>query len=320
MTIERARATAVPKPWGVIDLRPWSSEGDQGLAIGELWYERPEEVAPEPSLLLKLIFTSQPLSIQVHPDDDYARSIGLARGKSEAWYVVSAPPDGKVGLGLMSALTAPQLLAAVHDGSVIDQIHWRNVSPHDVVVVPSRTIHAIGAGLVIAEIQQRADATFRMFDFDRGRPLHLEHALAVAELGPAIDQIPTASPSKERVVLAVNRHFAFERVTLPARSDWLVEAERETWLLILQGAADVDLFALAPGDVLFAQSDRIEIRTGADPLVCLVAYTGAGGVERSLVRRGSQRARRSDRTSSFGARTSSTRSVHDRIQQPGTRP
>ena len=79
MAIERARAQAVPKPWGVVDLRPWSTaDKNDGRLIGEIWYERPGNAASDPSLLLKLLFTSQPLSIQVHPDDAYAQSMGLA--------------------------------------------------------------------------------------------------------------------------------------------------------------------------------------------------------------------------------------------------
>jgi len=83
MAIDLARVRALPKPWGVADLQPWSSadHSDGGL-VGEIWYERPGRAFSDPSLLLKLLFTSQPLSIQVHPDDAYAQSIGLACGKS----------------------------------------------------------------------------------------------------------------------------------------------------------------------------------------------------------------------------------------------
>ena len=85
MTIELALTQALPKPWGVVDLRPWNRTGNTGVAIGEIWYDRPGEPSLRPSLLLKLLFTSEPLSIQVHPNDAYARSMGLPNGKSEAW-------------------------------------------------------------------------------------------------------------------------------------------------------------------------------------------------------------------------------------------
>ena len=100
MTIEHALAHTLQKPWGVVDPRPWSCAGRDGNTIGEIWYERPGSAAVAPSLLLKLLFTDQPLSIQVHPDDAYAQSIGQSNGKTEAWYVLSAAPEAKVALGL----------------------------------------------------------------------------------------------------------------------------------------------------------------------------------------------------------------------------
>ena len=93
MAIEHARARVLPKIWGVEDLLPWSTSRRDGDAVGEIWYERPDDGAVDPSLLLKLLFTSQPLSIQVHPDDASAHSMGLPNGKTEAWYVLSAAPS-----------------------------------------------------------------------------------------------------------------------------------------------------------------------------------------------------------------------------------
>ena len=89
MPIERAVVRAVPRPWGVIDPAPWHPGRDDRAPIGELRFER-QNPATQPALLLKLLLTSQPLSIQVHPDDIFARSIGLPRGKSEAWYILAA--------------------------------------------------------------------------------------------------------------------------------------------------------------------------------------------------------------------------------------
>ena len=119
MAIERARAQAVQKPWGVADLRPWSrADHDSGRLIGEIWYERSGSETSDPSLLLKLLFTSQPLSIQVHPDDAYAQSIGWPCGKTEAWYILRAAPEAGVALGLQEQITPRQLREAVNDGSI----------------------------------------------------------------------------------------------------------------------------------------------------------------------------------------------------------
>jgi mannose-6-phosphate isomerase len=113
MTIELARVQALAKPWGVADLRPWSKLGSDGRLVGEVWYERAGGAALEQSLLLKLLFTNQPLSIQVHPDDAYAQSMGLACGKTEAWYILSAAPGAKVAVGLKEGLAVRQLREAV---------------------------------------------------------------------------------------------------------------------------------------------------------------------------------------------------------------
>src|ERR1043165_535113 len=186
MTIEHAHAHSLPKPWGVVDPHPWSNAGDGVNMIGEVWYERVDSTAVPPALLLKLLFTSQPLSIQVHPDDAYAQSIGLPNGKTEAWYVLSATPEAKIALGLKRRISPDQLRQAIGDGSIADLIVWQAAHPGDATLIPAGTIHAIGAGLVIAEIQQRSDATFRLFDHGRGRELHVEDALAAANAGPAI--------------------------------------------------------------------------------------------------------------------------------------
>src|SRR5881275_1008184 len=140
MAIEHAAVQVARKPWGVGDLHPWSSIDVAGDPVGELWFQRTHKHAAIPALLLKLLFTSEPLSIQVHPDDAYAQSIGLPNGKTEAWYVLNAAPGAKVALGLKQQLTQQQLRAAVEDGSIADLIVWRTVLPDDVISVPAGTI------------------------------------------------------------------------------------------------------------------------------------------------------------------------------------
>jgi mannose-6-phosphate isomerase len=286
MAIELARASVKPKPWGIPDLRPWSNARHDDGAIGEIWYERPVKATAEPSLLVKLLFTKQPLSIQVHPDDTFAHAMGLPNGKTEAWYVLSAAPDAKVAIGLQRRLTPQQLRAAIDDGSISDLVAWRAVSSDDVIFVPAGTIHAISAGLVIAEIQQRSDATFRMFDFGRNRELNVESAVAVADAGPSKSSVQKRRLTEERILLVCNSHFVFERIELAPNSAWCLDAERETWLLVLSGGARVGSFDTAAGDAIFAQSDRVDIRAGAIGVVGLVAYTGGNPAPHLLQRVG----------------------------------
>src|ERR1700676_1840334 len=100
MAIEHASVEAVRKPWGVADLNPWSRIDGSDGAFGVLRFYRADKDASIPALLLKILFTSEPLSIQVHPDDALARSMGLPNGKTEAWYIVSAPAEAGFAVGL----------------------------------------------------------------------------------------------------------------------------------------------------------------------------------------------------------------------------
>ena len=207
MAIEHACTRVVSKPWGSTDLLPWSDIRPDGIAIGEIWFQRSDVKAPDPTLLLKLLFTNEPLSIQVHPDDAFAHSIGLVNGKTEAWYILSATPEAKVAVGLKRHLTTPQLRAAIEDGSIVDLIQWRQVSKDDVIFVPAGTIHAIGPGLVLAEIQQRSDTTFRLFDHGRQREIHVDNAVAAANAGPAEHQSPPQHLTDARSLLVVESAF-----------------------------------------------------------------------------------------------------------------
>jgi mannose-6-phosphate isomerase len=221
-----------------------------------------------------LLFANEPLSIQVHPDDAFARSIGLPHGKTEAWYILSAKPGAKVAVGLQRPATAQELRASIEDGSIADLVSWRDVHAGDVVFVPAGTIHAIGPGLVIAEIQQRSDATFRLFDFGRQRELHVDNAMAVAHAGPADARAASRRLTDTTMLLVACRYFVLERIDLLPDSSWEIDAANETWLLVLAGNAWVGPTSLSVGEALYLQADRAGIRTGAGGLSCLVACQG----------------------------------------------
>jgi mannose-6-phosphate isomerase len=272
MAIEHACMRVVRKPWGSTDLRPWSEIRQDGVAIGELWFQRPDMNAPDPALLLKLLFTKEPLSIQVHPDDAFAQSIGLGHGKTEAWYILSATPGAKIAIGLKRQLTTPHLRASIEDGSISDLVQWHRVLKDDVIFVPAGTIHAIGPGLVVAEIQQRSDATFRLFDHGRKRELHVDHAVAAANAGPAECQSVPRRLTDARTLLVASPHFVLERIDLSPQSNWELRAERETWVLVLEGHARAGLRTVFVGEAIFLEADRTSIKVGSNGLKGLVAY------------------------------------------------
>ena len=272
MTIEHACMQVVHKPWGSNDLRPWSELQGDGVPIGELWFQRADPTSPPPALLLKLLFTTEPLSIQVHPDDAYAQSIGMAHGKTEAWYILSAVPGAKVAIGLKGQLTAPQLRASIEDGSIADLIQWHLVRKGDAIFVPAGTIHAIGPGLVIAEIQQRSDATFRLFDYGRQRELHAVNAVASALAGPADCQSIQRRLTGARTLLGAGSHFVLERIDLSSKSNWEFHAGPETWLLVLEGHARIGLMNAFAGEAMFLEAEETRIEAGAEGMKGLLAY------------------------------------------------
>ncbi|MDQ0392859.1 class I mannose-6-phosphate isomerase [Labrys monachus] len=285
MTIEHAAIRVVDKPWGSRDLRPWSKLQD-GAAIGELWFERSDPDASPSALLLKLLFTTAPLSIQVHPDDSFARSVGLDHGKTEAWYVLSAEPGAKVAAGLAGRLTPPQLRASIEDGSIEDLVQWRGVLKGDLVSIPAGTIHAIGAGLVLAEIQQRSDTTYRLFDYGRHRQLHVDSAVAVSDAGPAATQPIPVRLSGERTLLVANPYFALERVDLPPATAWELDASGEAWLLAFEGGAPTGTTTMRIGEALFLEEDRVVLEVGPQGLSGLLAYAAPHAKPSLLLRAG----------------------------------
>lgn len=274
MTIEWASSTAIPKPWGRTDLRPWSVLTRGGAAIGEIRFDRPVATAARPSLLLKLIFTDAPLSIQVHPDDEAARAIGQPHGKSEAWYVLDATPQARIGLGLRRRVAAAELRAAVEAATIADLIDWRPVAAGDVFAVPGGTIHAIGAGLIVAEVQQNNDTTWRLFDHGRGRALDIEAGLAVADAGPMADATASVQLGEGRTLLPGVAAFTVEKLELPPRAARHLRAERETWLLVIGGELSLAQRPARPGDAIFLEADAVGIEAGPAGLRALIAYPG----------------------------------------------
>ena len=201
----------VEKPWGCdqIDSRFRAPPG----RIGEIWFEPPAELA---SLLVKYLFTSERLSVQVHPTDEQARALGLGpAGKDECWLVVDAQPGAKLGVGFSRSLHQDELRAACDDGQVADLLVWRNVRAGDFLYLPANTVHAIGPGLVLLEVQQNSDLTFRLYDYGRSRQLHLDDGLAVARAQPYPDQLHRHLPDRGEICLVEGPHFRLDRLDGP---------------------------------------------------------------------------------------------------------
>jgi mannose-6-phosphate isomerase len=174
----------VEKPWGRSDI-PAAFGDVNGRRIGEVWYE--EKGGAALPLLVKWLFTSEKLSIQVHPDDTQAQKRGLSSGKEECWFVVHAEPDAVLGIGTKLPLNADELRSAALSGQIEALIDWKPVSAGDYYYIPAGTVHAIGAGVTLVEVQQYADVTYRLFDYGRPRELHLDDGVAVSVAAPYAD-------------------------------------------------------------------------------------------------------------------------------------
>ena len=181
MPIHKLRPSFHARPWGTTVLEPWfpnPAAANPTTRIGEAWFHT--DGVP----LVKFLFTTEKLSVQVHPGDEYARRHHSSPGKSEMWHVLAAEPGAQIAAGFREPLTRQQAAAAAESGEIENLLQWFDAQPRDTFFIPAGTVHAIGAGLTICEIQQYSDITYRLYDYGRPRELHLSDALAVAELGP----------------------------------------------------------------------------------------------------------------------------------------
>ena len=202
--VTRLDTIIVDKPWGRTDIpRGFGDFGDR--RVGEIWFSHPDGV--DAPIMVKFLFTSERLSIQVHPGDEAATAAGYPRGKEECWLVLDADPGAELGVGLSAATTREALHNAALDGSIVDMVDWRPARAGDFVYNRAGTIHAIGAGLTIVEVQQNVDCTYRLYDYGRPRELHLDAGLAVSETAPRPDDRDGLVTASDNRVLVDGPHF-----------------------------------------------------------------------------------------------------------------
>ncbi len=176
-------------------------------------------------LLIKLLDANSWLSVQVHPDDDYALAHENDWGKTEMWVVLHAEPDAKLIFGFKRGVDRAKFAAAIEQGTTEAWLHQLPVQAGDVVFVPTGSIHALGPGIIIAEIQQNSDVTYRIYDWGRPRPIHVQKSLDVLnfdQIEPtAYQPVPVLDDDGLRVEqIGACDYFITERVTLPAGSSF----------------------------------------------------------------------------------------------------
>ncbi len=208
MVATKLSTIRVEKPWGRHRLGAgFPNVPANQPPVGEIWFEPP---TPDDELLVKYLFTSERLSIQVHPNDRQAKSSGFRRGKEEAWLILEAEDDARIGLGTKAPLTDAEFRASLSSGDVVEKMDWKPVQVGDVIYVPAGTVHAIGAGITLIEVQQNVDLTYRLYDYGRPRELHLDAGVAVSKSQPFEIAKLSKALSVDRYALIQDRKFVIE--------------------------------------------------------------------------------------------------------------
>lgn len=212
-----------PRPWGTLDLSTIYPNHKFNERIGEAWLTGDKCVvtngplakrsleslsqefgaefvgtaARDPKrfpLLLKFLFPEEKLSVQVHPDDATAQRFGEPWGKTECWYIAHAKPGSQIALGLKPGVTAAQFEQSIRENHAEELLNWINVYQGEMIYVAGGTVHTLGPGSVIVETQQQSDTTYRLYDYGRPRPLHLERGLVSVKERTAAGKVIRPAP------------------------------------------------------------------------------------------------------------------------------
>jgi len=259
----------VEKPWGRTSLFPgFPDPGAHEGKVGEVWFQEPGDTKPD--LLIKYLFPGEKLSVQVHPDDVEAHKRGLPRGKDECWTILAAEPDSTIALGTKAPMDRDKLRADAQDGSIEDDLDWKPVKAGDFYYCPSGTIHAIGGGLTLIEVQQNSETTYRLYDYGSDRELHLEDGMAVADPNPYVAlPAPPAADEPGRRVMVEGPKFVLERWTGGERTLALAEGQT-AWLVPIKGGGSVAGVDFRAGECVTVTGR--ETVTAAEDMIC--AYPG----------------------------------------------
>lgn len=234
----RLTTKIVDKPWGRIGIDP-RFHVDGQRQVGEIWFEPPADY--ELDVMCKYLFTTERLSIQVHPDDATAQARGYPRGKDECWIILAADDHAELGIGTVREASGDEVIAAAKDGSIIDLMDWRKPAVGDFLYNEAGTIHALGPGLTVMEIQQAVDLTYRLFDYGRPRELHLEEARDVVQARPHSHRLDS-KVGDSSMLLVAGPHFG--AAWCVGEPPLLPQAMRDVQLLPI----DVAVSGVAPGE------------------------------------------------------------------------
>ncbi len=273
--------------WGVERLPKWYAQPEVGKPVGEAWLTAetcvvdagrfegvslaemtrrfPEKFAGEDSaefpLLVKTLFPREKLSVQVHPNDAQAGALGLGRGKTECWYVLSAEPGAELALGFRGEISPEEVKAAIANGTLEEKLNYVQVKAGDMVFVDAGTVHSIGPGMVILETQEYSDLTYRLYDYGRPRELHVDAGLAVTRTSTSAGLVkPVAMDGFTRLV--ASDYFLVDRFAVTDAGASLGLSGKMQMLFALgEGLAvesDMGVTGLQPWRVLVLPAEGVE--------------------------------------------------------------
>ena len=259
--------TIVRKIWGGKSLellKSTATAADDLEPIGETWEISHDPETSEPlSYLVKLIDTSEALSIQVHPGDEYARLHENSSGKTECWVILSAAADSGIYLGLKAGVTEEKLRQSLKDKASIDQLlNYYPVNAGDFFYVPAGSIHAIGKNVLLVEIQQHSGITYRVWDWNRDRELHINKSLDVINFDPQKNSKsffhfkPNVFAIKGRSNLVSHPEFRGDIINLAAGEKLILDGSIPQSILNLNAKLRLNQEVLGPYQAIYIKNEK----------------------------------------------------------------
>lgn len=241
----------VAKTWGSDALpAPFGDMG--GMRMGELWFE---PAPPLQRVLAKFLFTSDKLSVQVHP------AAGEGASKDECWLILDAKPDAMIALGVRDTVSRDSLRDAAVEGTIEELLSWQHVARGDFIFVPAGTIHAIGAGITLIEIQQNCDITYRLYDYGRPRALHLDEAVHAANCEKRTPVLRREIDFSAPAVLVEGPNFVAEIITDAG-------APRPALVMPLEGTLTCGSEEVSYGEcAMITAADDVRFSAGSSALI-----------------------------------------------------
>lgn len=220
-------------------------------------------------ILFKIIDAKKDLSVQVHPDDDYAYKYEGQAGKTEVWYILQAKPKSRLYCGFKKKIDKKEFSQRIKNNTLTEVLQSLEAKKGDVFFIPAGTIHAIGKGIVLAEVQQNSDLTYRLYDYGRKdaqgktRPLHIDKGLEVIDLTPGLKNkkfAPIPLKSKTHITtLANSPYFVVKSLTIDKGIELLVLDDTYQALFVVKGNFVLHYqdqkFPLSMGETIFLPAD-----------------------------------------------------------------